>query len=286
MQPFMLVGMPRTGSTLLLTCIQQHPNVTAYGELFHPVFAERSGRHAIICDGQKIFFAGHDQSAVEFLFREVFSEKSKETFAVGFKLFAEYMTSGTANLFGILKKISDIKIIHIVRSNYLNVLASRAVAHATGKWQEAVNEERCSPLRSRVYVDVTSAAAFFDRMKRADGFFSNIVEDTKYFRVEYDKLSCDVHGQVNLVFEFLGVSAFSPTPQLRKQSHLPLYDILTNYAELGEYFRGSEYETFFQRDREGLAYRRDWDPSCRSVSIPRDALVPSMALPWEALAEK
>ena len=34
-KPFVIVGMPRTGSTLLLTTIQQHPAVLSYSELFH-----------------------------------------------------------------------------------------------------------------------------------------------------------------------------------------------------------------------------------------------------------
>lgn len=67
---FLICGMPRTGSTLLLASCQKHADIEAYGEIFHEVESERKGRHAIKRpDGQTVYYKGASDDAIEFLAR-------------------------------------------------------------------------------------------------------------------------------------------------------------------------------------------------------------------------
>jgi hypothetical protein len=90
-KPFIIAGMPRSGSTLLLTTIQQHPAILAYSELFHAVIGERSGTHAIRRDGAALYFDAASADPIDFLKRWVWTDSNAGYRAIGFKIFAEYV---------------------------------------------------------------------------------------------------------------------------------------------------------------------------------------------------
>ncbi len=99
-KPFIIVGMPSTGSTFLLTTIQQHPAILAYGELSHPAIGERSRTHAIRRDGAALVFDAESADPIDFPKGWVWTDSNAGYGAIGFKIFAEYVrpqsTDGSA----------------------------------------------------------------------------------------------------------------------------------------------------------------------------------------------
>src|SRR4051812_45946380 len=75
--PFIIVGMPRTGSTLVVSSLQQHPNLTVHEELFHFTEAERAMRHAISHRNASIYFDANGGDALGFLKDYVFIPQFK-----------------------------------------------------------------------------------------------------------------------------------------------------------------------------------------------------------------
>ena len=56
-RPFAVIGMPRTGSTLLLASLGTHPAIAIRDEIFHRLRSERAGNHAIRrAEGSTTFF--------------------------------------------------------------------------------------------------------------------------------------------------------------------------------------------------------------------------------------
>lgn len=243
---FIVVGMPRTRSTLLLTGLAQHPEITAFGELFHAVPTERTVAHAITRDGERIFFDSDRDDAIEFLKSKVFPAARAGSKAVGFKLFAELVQCrGTEKLFMRLKSaFPDLRIIHIVRSNYLEVLASREVATATRCWVQYAGQKR-SDVQRRVRIQPERARVFFARMKEADRFFEVFFGGGNYLRIDSQTLARDFGGEMKRAYRFLGVSDFEPVPQVEKQVSSSLVDLIENYGELRKAFSGTEYHSFF-----------------------------------------
>jgi LPS sulfotransferase NodH len=246
MREFVIVGMPRTGSTLLLTGLGQHPEITGFGELFHELASERTGSHAFIRNGRKVFFDAERDDAIEFLKEKVFPAARPGSKAVGFKLFLEMVRCpGTEKLLARLKaELPDLRVIHIVRRNYLEVLVSRKVATATKRWIEYIGQKG-SDDQARVRVEPERARIFFSRMKEADRIFESVFSGANYLKLEYSALSADFPGEMDHVYEFLGVAPFRAAVMVRKQISQPMSQVVENYDELRRVFCEGEYREFF-----------------------------------------
>ena len=261
---FLVLGMPRTGSTLLLTGLSQHPQIRAYGELFHQVRSEREGSHALIRDGLPICFDENQDDAIQFLDSEVFCPVPSEIRAVGFKLFGEHVKcSGTERLFSRLKEAyPDVKIIHIRRPNYLDVLISREMAKATRNWIKLVDaadaeksfEPAPRPQRKAFHIDPSTASAFFENMRLVDDFFREFFQGPNYHEVLYQNLAADYEGQLNAVYRHLGVDAHRPRQMTAKQIESPASGLISNMGELRTYFRGTRFAPMLEGERGGIDF--------------------------------
>jgi LPS sulfotransferase NodH len=243
--PFVIVGMPRTGSTLLQTGIAQHPHVRLYGELFHKVRAERMAGHAILRDGRTIYYDEDQDDPIAFLERHVFFSPCGAE-AVGLKIFAEYVwRPNTYDLFQRLKDhYTNLHVVHIVRRNYLDVLASRTIANLTQEWMRTA---RTDPAPTpRIEINREDAERFFKSMLVADRFFTEFFRSGEYLRIDYAELASEYALTLKQAFEFLGLSPIEPSIRVRKQINEPLSEIVSNYHELRSFFLGGEFGSFFE----------------------------------------
>jgi LPS sulfotransferase NodH len=252
MIPYVIVGMPRTGSTLLATAINQHNKVTCFGELFHPVKNERENVHCIIKGGKKLFFDPDNDDAIDFLRSHVYNLPEDEKKAVGFKLFGDYVRGrGSDQLFIRLKNgIPDLKVVHIVRYNYLDVLVSREVARKTRKWvayadQESNTQELISNDDVTLEISIEMAERFFNSMRQVDDFLQRHFGADKYYKIHYQDLSDNFVEEMGKIFNFLGVEAIEVKAKTIKQAVRESREKVNNYETLREHFAGTLYGHFF-----------------------------------------
>ena len=255
-KPFIIVGMPRTGSNLLFTTLQQHRAIAAYSELFHPLIGERSGRHAIRRDGAALYF---DPSAdpLGFLRCWVWTEEAARYRAVGFKIFPEYLRSeSTRRLLERLRdEVPGLHVLHIRRANYFDVFVSRLVADKTGSWI-TYREDVASgdPLaNTRLVISPETAERFFRAMKWADAYLESLFVGIPCLRVDYARLARDVQSEATAVFDYLAVGTIPVDPAIRKQLTVPKRDLVSNYDELARHFSGTPYEWFFAAEGDAAA---------------------------------
>jgi LPS sulfotransferase NodH len=251
-KPFIVVGLPRTGSSLLITTIQQHPAILTYSELFHPVVTERSGTHAIRRDGAALYFDDQSGDPIEFLKRWVWTDGNADRRAVGFKVFAEYVRAdSTRRLFERLRdEIAGLTVLHIRRVNYLDVYLSRLVASKTGSW---ISYSEGDPLTRnagdiRLAVSPEAATRFFQAMVQADAYIEEVFRGECYLTIDYGNLCRNIQEQVDAIFGFLGVETRPVTPAIQKQLTARKEDIIVNYENLVRHFSGTPYEAFFASD--------------------------------------
>lgn len=240
--PFAIVGMPRTGSTLLLTGLSQHPEVRAYGELMHPMDSERATTHAIRRDGLSWFRRGDD--AIRFLRAEVYEyPHPPEIKAVGFKLFGDNAAErGFARM---KNEIPGLRVVHICRPNYLASLLSVKVAWQTRRYVRFIGDNSEEPLIPRISITPEEAAEYFDGMLMVDGFLERHFGGPDYIKVTYDGLAASFGSEMEKVYRFLGVSDFQPRPMVQKQIREPAQSVLANYSELASSFTKTPFSSFF-----------------------------------------
>ena len=249
MTPFVVLGMPRTGSTLLSTGLSQHPGVRCYNELFHPVDTERQRTHALVVNGARVYFQPHED-AIGFLRTNVFSQSNSTFTAVGFKLFGDYVRGpGAKDLFLRLRgEIPDLRVIHIARTNYLDVLVSLEIARETSQWVIFKAGLEARKEVERISIDPTSALGFFDHMHQMDCFYEEFFPSNRYCKILYEKLDSAYQEAMDAAYSFLHLRPFWVKPITVKQRVRSIRELIVNYDKLAEAFAGTPYANFFHHD--------------------------------------
>ena len=248
--PFVIVGTPRTGTTLLLNGLQQHLEITAYSELMHPNDRARAIEHPIQRHDLSMYYSGQGD-AIKFLKKQVYERSAESAKAVGFKLHADFkQCRGTTDLLSRLKsEVTELRVIHIVRPNYLDALVSWEVALRTDIWSRPIGSGP-SERKISVRIEPAAATAAFDRQEKADELLFKTFNGPLYRRVLYPDLAGNFANEMSVLYEFLTVSPCIASPQIEKQTTRPLREIVENYDELAVAFSGTSFARFFAHASE------------------------------------
>ncbi|NMC35097.1 MAG: sulfotransferase [Veillonellaceae bacterium] len=252
MIPFIIVGHPRSGSTLLREAMAQHSEIKVLGELFHKLENERKNTHFVRKrDGTKVYYQGNSIDALEFLYENVWNSESERYHAVGFKLFGERVQCiGADRLFVRLKEeVKGLHVVHIIRDNLLDMWVSRKKAEQSGVWRVPVLGKVPVPKRALkpIKVDPVNLQKCFETYSKTTRFFERHFRDTHYLAIHYDMLTHDFKQQLEKVFEFFNVKKIDCKMTIKKQNTTPHDDFIINFDELKEYFKLSQYAFCFDQ---------------------------------------
>ena len=250
-QRFLIVGVARTGSTLLLNLLNAHPRVLAFGELFHgdgaigwdtpPFLTRQSARLRALLETEPL----------RFLETAVFRRWPAQVQAVGFKMFYYHARSGApAAVWTHLRDMPDLAIIHIKRRNILEQHLSLKLAHATNVW--SVTSPPAAP-GEPIRLDPEECRRHFEKVRGqetdCDAFFAG----RRVLTLDYEDLVADRTSAMERVAVHLGVPARGLEARVVRQRVQPLAQAIANYDELRASFTGSPWESFF---RDGETARR------------------------------
>ncbi|MGB3472581.1 MAG: sulfotransferase [Erythrobacter sp.] len=122
---FLIIGLPRSGSTYLATLVHSHSDAYCAGEIFNPFAIVGLGWKET--EPQKL--VARDESPCTFL-REFYEQHENRAAAVG----AKFMIGHHPEILSMIEREKDIKIIYIHRDNKLAQSASWFKALKTRQW--------------------------------------------------------------------------------------------------------------------------------------------------------
>jgi|GEM_PF-1988245 len=216
---FLIVGHPRTGTSLLHTYLNSHWNVFSLNE---PLTNTKDSKL-------------------------LFKTYSKTIKAVGFKYFYEYTEDGSKkNTLIELLKSGNIKIIKIERKNYLRTYVSRRIAEKTNEWSSTEVKQH-SLDHKKVILTKEACLYAFAQYKKNELDTDTIIKEFNIpvFETDYETLIQQPNEVMFAIQEFLGVSLQTPQSLLVKQNAEPLNELIENYTDLKTSFAGTEFEPFF-----------------------------------------
>jgi LPS sulfotransferase NodH len=239
---FIILGHGRTGSNLLGSSLNQHPDVAAHGELYHDVEEKRAASPV----DDRYLRDGDDP--VAFAEEVAFAPRPGTTArAAGFRLFYSHCREGEAGarFWEYLTADRGLRVVHLVRHNLLESYVSRQVAGRTGEWLRK-NDGQAPPEPDPFEIQLSKCQWFFDwatehREQARERFAGHPL-----LEVSYEGMVADYGGTIARVFEFLGVPPVPVTAPYRKQARRAPREQVSNFAELREAFRGTPYEWFFE----------------------------------------
>lgn len=232
---FIILAAPRTGSNLLCTLLNSHPEVLCHHELFNPngIF------YALDCrDGSLDLGSMAERDRVPFGFLQRVWENQRGASCVGFKMTRGQNDAVMQHLVG------DSGVLKIVlhRKNRLKTFVSELVARQTGQWEAYAWDEVVTDT-PKVRVDVESLKAHSDLNER---FYDDIRHSlhTKHqacIEMSYEDIFSRSE-QVRLL-GFLGVEATEVrlAHSSVKQNDSDLRNLVENFHELELAMEGSEY---------------------------------------------
>lgn len=234
--PFIVLCTGRTGSTLLLESLAQHPRVAAYNEPLNAHYASRDpvyfGRAKDNDDGagfvRRVFDPAHAGGAR----------------AIGFKMMYDHAASGPfATAWTQLVQTKDLVVFDLVRQNLLEVLVSVRIAEYTGAWRSTIRSLRTVP--SQIYLSPHDCTAFFELYAKERQMALGRFARQRVVTLTYEQLRDDLSGCLAEVCAVLGVEPFTPKEVMEKQERRSMRERIENYEELKFYFRRTPHERYF-----------------------------------------
>ena len=234
---FIIVGAPRTGSTLLVKTLNNLNGVCCHGELLGPenvrgyedgfdlVKASKSEREA----RTQRLLQERNTDPVDFIDRILTADHT----ATGFKaLYSAFLNPRWREVIAFLQTTPAIKFIHLTRKNTLRRYISEQILLEGGPNHSGAGGKSDMPIKVRVDID-----AFLRRSSQiaAEGNeISSLLAKQAVLDITYEELSADTAATVARVCEFLAL-ANSPSdikPALNKVGAANLRDSVSNYQEL------------------------------------------------------
>jgi len=241
---FVILAAPRTGSNMLCTILDSHPQILCHNEMFNPggVFYALGLRDGSLNVGT---LEDRSRDPLEFLQRIWMADLGHS--CVGFKMTHRQ----NETVFNAVLNDPSVKKIVLRRENRIKTYVSWLVAQQTGQWE--VYRKTDLARRPRVAVD---EAELRQHITENDYYLSQIervLEATRqqWVSMVYERLLAN-SDECARVLEFLGVApeACALEPKSVRQNPTNLRELICNFDDLDRAWRG----TSLHRELHSLEY--------------------------------
>ncbi|GAB3288500.1 Stf0 family sulfotransferase [Parahaliea aestuarii] len=235
---FIIVGAPRTGSTLLVRTLNSIPGICCHGELlnagkvvgyvddFDTINASETERKA----HRERLTRWRDSDPEGFL-----DAALKADSVAGLKLlYGAILHPRWRETVDSLLAGSRLKIIHLRRRNRLRRYLSEQVMKTTGATHSGLGGGANRFKRNKLHIDVQAFQRSESTIEQQAKKVSALCSSQPTLEVDYENLAQDFDSEIRRVTEFLGVDIGSGSirPALEKIGANDLREAISNYAEL------------------------------------------------------
>lgn len=241
-QPFIILGTARTGSTMLWSYLNSHPDILClrgvYGSTNKINFGKFYGELPEEYHSSELIKLRNERP-IEFLENYVWKEYSKPFKAVGLKYFYDHdrHLSNKEEVISYSKTNRAIKFLHLKRQNLLATMFSYKRALAQQQWTKANTDFRTS-------ITVQECNDYFQQILDNQKLFDELFSD-RTLQVSYDNLLKATERTLQEVLDFIGVKPISLKTETNKNKETKLSDCITNYTELKTHFKSTDYAKYF-----------------------------------------
>ncbi len=244
---FIIVATQRTGSTFLMNILRSHSKIVCYDEIF---------MHNIkpVWGFKRIDENTHRMSVrhpVEYLEKIYFRNYSDNVKSVGFKLMYDQISH--SNVKKILSTFGENDlIIHLKRKNKLRTYLSLKKADSTSVYHvlasyvpEVIKGNPVSINKDPIYISRNEFMKFVTRVNRNEHLYNKLIYNNNHIDMYYEDLESNHFGQVANVIERLGLQHEELISINQKMNDKPLSYALSNYNELKNEFKNTDYSCYF-----------------------------------------
>lgn len=221
---FIILSRSRTGSNLLASLLNSHPQVAVDGEIL--------GR-----------LEGRDPARV---LGGAFARQGRLIRAKGLKIFYYHpLDAEGAPVWERLAADPKLRVLHLKRKNLLRVLVSRKIAEARNAWSSAQRDSRGLGEDKAAFIGADEVRRVFDQTREWERWGDSLFERHVVVSLHYEDLDRDPDEVLAPVFESLGVPPARLSTEFQRQNPEPLRRLIVNFDQLRDEFRGDPLERYF-----------------------------------------
>jgi LPS sulfotransferase NodH len=250
---FVILSTARTGSDLLYSYLNSHPNVICFREIFGQKdsidFGNLLTKYRSLSKNKKTL-EFRMKNPIDFLNKYIFSFHEDIIHAVGFKLF--YYHPNTYENWNEIKKYLEkdksIKIIHLKRENLLDVYFSLKKAHKTNQWNVWKNDSKKVKEQFKDFtIQFTEEECrfYFEKTEEYIRIFESLIKDHEVVDIYYNDLLNKSEEVLNKMQSFLDVEIHTLETRTNKVNKRSVPECIENYSELKKEFQNTPYSKYF-----------------------------------------
>jgi LPS sulfotransferase NodH len=247
MNKFVLLTIPRTGSTLLVKTLDTHPEIFCAGEIFllsgKMYHNEKSFRFwKLPFLNNKLHYLLNYPNVLlnlKSFLNDFYKEGKNNIKAKGFKLM-HYQTLYTPGLLNYLKK-NNVKVILLVRQNVLKNALSDLRARSTGIYHNT-NDNDAGQL-PKLNVNIEALKNKMQQITATQHQLDTVTSDMNRLKIYYEDFK-NWHESVANILNFLQVSPIPLSESVQKLNPDKLEDMIENYTEFQGWIKQNNYEHF------------------------------------------
>lgn len=245
---FVIFATQRTGSNWLMSMLDNHPSIASYNELLEDTGSDW-GRQDV--EFFEPYYARHCKhnypfSRARWLFRylnELYSPQ-RGTEAIGMKLMYTQLWHNPSVLIYMVRH--RVRVIHLVRTNHLDILLSQETAEARQQYHAGQDEAVETPTLTLDPDKVISRLTILELGVRIARCILMLLP-IKHCEVSYEQLMANP-DLVSDILAFLKVRTQPESSTLvssfRKLNTHSKPDLIENYAEIERALKGTRFERF------------------------------------------
>lgn len=265
---YVILTTGRSGSSWLMEMLNSHPAIGGYGELFSTRYKTTypQTQAALYRDPGGVphfgaYLAEHGAKplivpvvGVRYMAQLYAPREGLE--AVGFRLMYRDLRRRWGSLLPVgawllpYMALNDVRIVHLVRRNSLDVLVSDAMAGLRGVYH-ARNGDDVAPARVRVNTDALVSRLAWQETKESRVRRGISLLGLPCLEIGYEDLRADTKAEYRRVVEFLGADPVDHKPRwrMKKVIETPREDTIENYESVKQALRGTKYEPLLAERR-------------------------------------
>ena len=246
---FIVTCPARTGSSMLTSLLQSHPDVCCHGEVFGwRVFEGFKG-----IDYKGPISTHRKPPIVDKLVQLRLSDPvsflrdyvlfAGEYKAVGLKFkYEELSIEHYTAVRHWIRDTHDIRIVHLTRENllkrYVSQVYATKITNVFNTWQEM-------PPPPPITLSPEECEREFAHTERRQERYTKLLAKHDVLNLTYEELIADQEVKLAQIQTFLGLEPTELRTGMKKLNPDSLTDLLENYDELREHFSGTRFESFF-----------------------------------------
>lgn len=248
-KPYVVLTSPRSGSTWLISILNQLPGCTAYGELF---LSRKRKPNGTTWDDEFYYPRFIEVFPQNKLMRplQVFQYLNRlyrEKGAVGFKLMYAHLAKFPELM--LYLRLQKVHVIHLVRRNSLDVVISQAINRKVHKAHRLSGEGPTDPIQ--VDLKLENLVRRLDRKQKKALLVRNAIRRAglPVLEIAYEDL-VENPSSLKSICEFLSL----PQPQVLPESKFvknrqkSQADVVRNYAEVQAVLSGTPYIEWLEKN--------------------------------------